>query len=38
MRNTVSSASATLFTDQAPVDEFGWDVFQELASRWEALR
>jgi len=32
MRNLVSNSSVTLFTEQAPVDEFAWDAFQELAA------
>lgn len=31
-RPVVSTASVTLLTDQAPVDEFAWDAFQELAA------
>jgi len=32
MRSVLSNSSATLFTEQAPVDEFAWDAFQELAA------
>jgi hypothetical protein len=32
MRSVITNASATLLTDQAPVDEFAWDAFQELAA------
>jgi alpha-galactosidase len=32
LRSTVTTASATLLTDQAPVDDLAWDAFQELAT------
>jgi alpha-galactosidase len=31
-RHVVSSSSVTLLTEQAPVDEFSWDAFQELSA------
>jgi alpha-galactosidase len=32
MRTVLANASVTLFTEQAPADEFAWDAFQELAA------
>lgn len=33
IRNTIADANATLLSDQAPVDDTGWDVLQEVNTK-----